>query len=159
MLNKSDRRRCDAKSIILLQQSWNICWIYKKHTRVWSQCFYLGCTTQITHHLTNVLDNGHIVFPAIIPKLRGGKLSFQKNSWAWNTFEKSESLGKSENECYDQSIINVLSGCSLILCISTVCFSWDKLIKLYRTLVTVEMLTYIKQSRWKRCQASVSPLT
>lgn len=74
---------------------WHIIGITAKSWSNWPEekmrrCFYLGRTAQVAHHLTNVLDNGHVVFPAIIPKLRGGKLSFQENGWAWKLTNQKE---------------------------------------------------------------------
>lgn len=40
---------------------------------------YLRCTAEVTQHLSYILNDGHIVLPAVVPKLRGGKLPLQEN--------------------------------------------------------------------------------
>lgn len=43
---------------------------------------YLGRGAQVTHHLSDVLDDGHSVFPAVVPELRCRKLPLQNDGGA-----------------------------------------------------------------------------
>lgn len=40
---------------------------------------YLLRAAEVTHDFSNVLHNRHVIFPAVIPELRSGELSPQKN--------------------------------------------------------------------------------
>lgn len=70
------RKYCNMFSFAVLSSAW----LQQHCVKSWEQLTYLWCTTEVTHHLSYVLHNSHIVFPAVIPKLRGRELPLQNDS-------------------------------------------------------------------------------